>query len=374
MRRHKSSRRSKRLWYSAVLAAALVTVAVGLAACGSSNDPASASSSPAAAAGSSSFVGSGSTFAQPLYTAWAQTYQGVAGDKLNYQGVGSTAGIAAIEGKTVQFGATDAPLTESDLQTNGLVQFPTAVGGTVVIVNVSGVTDGKLTLNGATLANIYLGKITKWNDAAIKALNPGLSLPSTPIHVVHRSDGSGTSWIFTSYLSAVSPTWKNQVGANKSPSWPTGAGAAKSAGVAALVRQVSGSIGYVEYTYATQNSMSYRQDGERRRQVARSRPRELSPRPPRTRRGTRTGASPRRWSTSSARPPGRSPALRSRSCRRTSPAPRPARRSSSSSTGATRAARPRRRASDYVPIPVSVYTMAEQQWSQITAGGSPVWP
>ena len=129
MRRHKSSRRSKRLWYSAVLAAALVTVAVGLAACGSSNNPASTSSSPTAASGGSSFVGSGSTFAQPLYTAWAQTYQGVAGDKLNYQGVGSTAGIAAIEGKTVQFGATDAPLTEADLQTNGLVQFPTAVGG-----------------------------------------------------------------------------------------------------------------------------------------------------------------------------------------------------------------------------------------------------
>jgi phosphate transport system substrate-binding protein len=373
MRRHKSSRRSKRLWYSAVLAAALVTVAVGLAACGSSNDPASASSSPAAAAGSSSFVGSGSTFAQPLYTAWAQTYQGVAGDKLNYQGVGSTAGIAAIEGKTVQFGATDAPLTESDLQTNGLVQFPTAVGGTVVIVNVSGVTDGKLTLNGATLADIYLGKITKWNDDAIKALNPGLSLPSTPIHVVHRSDGSGTSWIFTSYLSAVSPTWKSQVGADKSPSWPAGAGAAKSAGVAALVHQLTGSLGYVEYSYAKLNGIPTAKlvnaDGN-----------TLAP----TIASFAAAAKNATWDASQGfaqalvNEPGATAWPITGATYALVQKDQP-----SAATGKTilkffdwgyKSGAAQAQSLDYVPIPVSVYTMAEQQWSQITAGGSPVWP
>ena len=373
MRRPQSSGRSKRLWYLAVMAVALVTVAVALAACGSSNNTTSSSSSPTAAAGGSSFVGSGSTFAQPLYTAWAQTYQGVAGDKLNYQGVGSTAGIAAIEGKTVQFGATDAPLTEADLQTNGLVQFPTAVGGTVVIVNVSGVTDGKLTLNGATLADIYLGKITKWNDAAITALNPGLTLPSTPIHVVHRSDGSGTSWIFTSYLSAVSPTWKNQVGANKSPSWPTGAGAAKSAGVAALVHQLKGSLGYVEYSYAKLNAIPTAKlvnaDGK-----------TLAP----TLAGFAAAAKNATWNASQGfaqalvNEPGATAWPITGATYALVQKDQP-----SAATGKTilkffdwgyKSGAAQAQSLDYVPIPVAVYTLAEQQWSQITASGSPVWP
>lgn len=364
-------KRSRRFRYAVALGVAVVALAAVLAACGSSSS--SSSSSPSSGSGGGGFVGSGSTFAQPLYTAWAQTYQGVAGVKLNYQGVGSSAGIAAIEAKTVQFGATDAPLTESDLQTNGLVQFPTAVGGTVVIVNVSGVPNGKLVLNGSTLAHIYLGKITKWNDAAIKALNPGLSLPSTAIHVVHRSDGSGTSWIFTSYLSAVSPTWKSQVGANKSPSWPTGAGGAKSAGVAALVEQIKGSIGYVEYSYAKQNNISTAKmvnaDGK-----------TLAP----TLASFAAAAKHATWDADQ----GFAQALVDEPGATAWPI-----------TGATYALVQKDQPSvatgkmileffdwgykngaaqaqslDYVPIPARVYTLAEQQWSQITAGGSPVWP
>jgi phosphate transport system substrate-binding protein len=352
---------------------AVVALAVVLAACGSSSSSSSSSASPSSGTGGGGFVGSGSTFAQPLYTAWAQTYAGVSGVKLNYQGVGSSAGIAAIEAKTVQFGATDAPLTESDLQTNGLVQFPTAVGGTVVIVNLSGVPDGKLVLNGPALANIYLGKITKWNDAAIKALNPGLSLPSTAIHVVHRSDGSGTSWIFTSYLSAVSPTWKSRVGASKSPNWPAGAGGTKSAGVAALVQQIKGSIGYVEYSYAKQNDISTAKmvnaDGK-----------TLAP----TLAGFAAAAKNATWDPSQ----GFAQALVNEPGASAWPI-----------TGATYALVQKDQPSaatgkmilkffdwgykngaaqaqslDYVPIPASVYTLAEQQWSQVTAGGSPVWP
>jgi phosphate transport system substrate-binding protein len=250
----KSTRRSR---YSMAVGGVLLAVALlTAAACGSSSNASSTSSPASGSGGSSGIVGAGSTFAQPLYSAWATGFQGASGVQLNYQGVGSTAGIAQIEAKTVEFGATDAPLTAADLQTNGLVQFPTAVGGTVPIINVSGVATGKLRLDGSTLANIYLGKITMWNDPAITALNPGLKLPATKISVVHRSDGSGTSWIFTSYLSAVSPTWKSQVGANTSPAWPTGTGGAKSAGVATLVQQVNGSIGYVEYAYAKQNNIA----------------------------------------------------------------------------------------------------------------------
>ena len=240
-----------------LVAAAILVLAVAAiaAACGSSSN-ASSTSSPAAGGGGG-IVGAGSTFAQPLYEAWAKSFATTSGGaQINYQGVGSTAGISAIEQKTVQFGATDAPLTASDLQAQSLAQFPTAVGGTVVIVNLSGISSGQLKLDGPTLADIYLGKVTTWNDPAIKNLNPGVNLPATKINVVHRSDGSGTSWIFTSYLSAVSPTWKSQVGASTTPSWPTGTGGAKSAGVAALVQQVNGSIGYVEYSYAKQNNIT----------------------------------------------------------------------------------------------------------------------
>ena len=369
-------KRSRRFWYAVGLGAAVIALVLAVAACGNSNGSSSSSDSPSAAsgAGGGGFVGSGSTFAQPLYTAWAQTYAGVSGGvKLNYQGVGSSAGIAAIEAKTVQFGATDAPLTESDLQTNGLIQFPTAVGGTVVIVNVSGVPNGKLTLDGPTLADIYLGKITTWNDAAIKALNPGISLPSAPIHVVHRSDGSGTSWIFTSYLSAVSPAWKSQVGADKSPNWPTGAGGAKSAGVAALVQQIKGSIGYVEYTYAKQNNISTAQmvnaDGK-----------TLAP----TLASFAAAAKNATWDPTQ----GFAQALVNEHGATAWPITGATfvlvqKDQASAATGKMilkffdwgfKSGAAQAQGLDYVPIPAGVYTQVEQQWSQITAGGSPVWP
>lgn len=238
-----------RVAFPAIAGLLLVAIAVALTACGSKS---SGTSAPPA----DTMVGAGSTFAAPLYTKWASDYQSVAGVKLNYQAVGSSAGIAAIEAKTVDFGATDAPLSAADLQTNGLVQFPTMIGGAVPVLNVSGIASGELKLDGPTLADIFLGKITTWNDHAIAKLNPGMTLPSTAINVVHRSDGSGTSWIFTSYLSAVSPAWQSQVGANTTPTWPVGTGAKGSSGVAALVQQIDGSIGYVEYTYAQQNGMN----------------------------------------------------------------------------------------------------------------------
>ncbi|HEY5168910.1 MAG TPA: phosphate ABC transporter substrate-binding protein PstS, partial [Thermoleophilia bacterium] len=190
--------------------------------------------------------GAGATFPYPLYTSWAGMYKTKTGVKVNYQGIGSGGGIAAIKAGTVLFGATDAPLSTSDLNSSSLVQFPMTIGGVVPIVNLSGVASGKLRLTGAVLADIYLGTIKTWNDGKIKSLNPGVSLPSTKIGVVHRSDSSGTSFIFSSYLSAVSGSWKSKVGASKSPAWPAGIGGKGNEGVAALVKQKKGRIGYVE--------------------------------------------------------------------------------------------------------------------------------
>ena len=203
--------------------------------------------------------GAGATFPYPLYTAWAGMYKTATGNKINYQGIGSGGGIAAIKNGTVQFGATDAPLAASDLSSSSLVQFPMTIGGVLPVVNLSGVSAGKLKLTGAVLADIYLGTITKWNDSRIKSLNPSVKLPGTKIVVVHRSDSSGTSFIFTSYLSAVSSTWASKVGANKLPSWPTGIGGKGNEGVAALVKQGSGRIGYVEYAYAKQSHLAWTQ-------------------------------------------------------------------------------------------------------------------
>jgi phosphate transport system substrate-binding protein len=235
-------------------------LALLVAACGGST---SASTNPTTASPtippltSGTIVGAGSTFAQPLYSKWGTDYQSVRSNKLNYQPIGSGGGIAAIEAKTVDFGASDAPLSAADLQTNGLEQFPTAIGGAVPVVNISGVSAGQLKLDGPTLAKIFLGTIKTWNDPAITALNPGLSLPSTPITVVHRSDGSGTTWIFTNYLSAVSSDWNAQIGAGKDVPWPVGIGAKGSSGVAAAVQQTDGAIGYVEYTYTVENNSAY---------------------------------------------------------------------------------------------------------------------
>jgi phosphate transport system substrate-binding protein len=249
------------------LAGAIAVVAilvVALAACGSSTTTTSASPAGSTSASptmppltSDTIVGAGATFPQPIYQQWGSEYQGVKGTKLNYQGIGSGGGIAQIEAKTVDFGASDAPLSASDLQTNSLVQWPMVIGGAVPIVNISGISGGQLKLDGDVLAKIFLGTIKTWNDPAITALNPGVNLPSTAITVVHRSDGSGTTWIFTNYLAAVSSTWNSQIGAGKDVPWPVGIGAKGSSGVAAAVSQTDGGIGYVEYTYAVQNKSAY---------------------------------------------------------------------------------------------------------------------
>jgi phosphate transport system substrate-binding protein len=201
--------------------------------------------------------GAGATFPYPVYAKWAEAYRAKTGVGLNYQSIGSGGGIAQIKAKTVTFGASDAPLKPADVESSGLVQFPTVVGGDVPVVNLPGIRPGEIVLDGPTLANIYLGHITKWNDAAIKKLNPNVNLPGQAIAVVHRSDGSGTTFIFVNYLSKVSPDWAKNVGAATSVEWPVGIGAKGNEGVAGNVAQTGGAIGYVEYAYATQNHLTY---------------------------------------------------------------------------------------------------------------------
>ena len=202
-------------------------------------------------------TGAGSTFVFPILAKWAATYKGISGNGINYQSIGSGGGIAQIKAKTVTFGATDKPLTSKELAAAGLTQFPVVVGGIVPVVNVPGVGPGQLALDGPTLALIFQGKISRWDDPAIKKLNPGINLPGRAIAVVHRSDGSGTTFQFSTYLSRVSADWKNNVGADTAIDWPTGIGAKGNEGVAGNVAQLAGSIGYVEYAFAKQNHLSY---------------------------------------------------------------------------------------------------------------------
>src|SRR5215218_9475699 len=197
--------------------------------------------------------GAGATFPYPLYAKWADAYKKETGIGLNYQSIGSGGGIKQIQAKTVTFGATDAPLKGPELDKHGLVQFPMVMGGIVPVVNLDGVQPGGLTLDGPTLAKIFLGEIKTWNDPALQKLNPDAKLPSSAIAVVHRSDGSGTTFNFTDYLSKVSPEWKSKVGANTSVEWPVGIGAKGNEGVANNVAKTKGAIGYVEYAYAKQN-------------------------------------------------------------------------------------------------------------------------
>jgi len=203
--------------------------------------------------------GAGATFPYPIYAQWADAYNKLTGVKMNYQSIGSGGGIAQIKAKTVDFGASDAPLTKEELDAAGLMQFPMIMGGVVPVVNIKEVAPGQLRLSPALLADIYLGKITKWNDPAVAKENPGVKLPSRTITVVHRSDGSGTTWIFTNYLDKVSADWHTKVGTNKAVDWPVGVGGKGNEGVAAYVQKINGSIGYVEYAYALQNKMSYAQ-------------------------------------------------------------------------------------------------------------------
>ena len=211
-------------------------------------------------------TGAGATFPYPIYAKWAESYNVKTGVKLNYQSIGSGGGIKQITNKTVDFGASDKPLKPEELEKAGLTQFPTVVGGVVPVVNAPGIENGEIRLSGPVLADIFLHKITKWDDPAIKALNPTVALPDTAITVVHRSDGSGTTFVFANYLTKVSKEWNDKVGADTSISWPTGVGGKGNEGVASYVQRIKGAIGYVEFAYAKQNNLPYitmqNKDGE----------------------------------------------------------------------------------------------------------------
>ena len=209
------------------------------------------------ASGAQQITGAGSTFVYPVLSAWAADYQKQSGTSVNYQSIGSGGGVAQIKAGTVDFGATDQPLDPQELASAGLAQFPLVIGGVVPVVNIAGVKPGQLRLTGPVLADIYAGKIKSWNDPVVAKLNPGVSLPAANITVVHRSDGSGTSFNFTHYLSQVSPAWKSSPGEGKSVAWPTGVGGKGNEGVAGYVKQIPNSIGYVEYAYVLQNNMAF---------------------------------------------------------------------------------------------------------------------
>jgi len=210
-----------------------------------------------AAAAASEITGAGATFPYPIYAKWAEAYRAKTGNKLNYQSIGSGGGIRQIQNKTVDFGASDMPLKPEELGKIGLLQFPTVVGGDVPVINLPGIKPGELKLTGPVLADIYLGKIKKWNSQGIASLNPGVKLPDRDITVVHRSDGSGTTFIWVNYLSKVSQEWKDKVGEGTSVNWPVGVGGKGNEGVASYVQRISGSIGYVEYAYALQNRLTH---------------------------------------------------------------------------------------------------------------------
>lgn len=209
--------------------------------------------SPSAVA--TEITGAGATFPYPIYAKWAEAYKAKTGNSLNYQSIGSGGGIRQIQNKTVDFGASDMPLKPEELDKGGLLQFPTVIGGDVPVVNLPGIKPGELKLTGAVLADIYLGKIKKWDDPALTSLNPGSRLPAQDITVVHRSDGSGTTFIWVNYLSKVSTEWKEKVGEGTSVDWPAGVGGKGNEGVASYVQRIGGAIGYVEYAYALQNKL-----------------------------------------------------------------------------------------------------------------------
>ncbi|HJE71082.1 MULTISPECIES: phosphate ABC transporter substrate-binding protein PstS [Pseudomonadaceae] len=202
-------------------------------------------------------TGAGSSFVFPVLSKWSQGFSEKTGNRINYQSIGSGGGIAQIKAGTVDFGATDAPMSTDDLQKGGLGQFPTIIGGIVPVINVDGIEPGKLKLDGPTMAKIFMGEIKTWNDPAIAALNPGMKLPEGAITVVRRSDGSGTSYNFTNYLAKVSPEWKEKYNFGTTVNWPVGVGGKGNEGIAAYVKQIKGSIGYVEYAYALTNKMTH---------------------------------------------------------------------------------------------------------------------
>ena len=247
------------------LAVLSIALAFAVSACSGGNDAApTAGTAPLPGAAdapgdqvAAQITGAGATFIYPLLSKWSDDYNKATGARINYQSIGSGGGIAQIKAATVDFGSSDKPLPPEELAAAGLAQFPSAIGGVVPVVNLEGIEPGKLRLTGPLIADVYLGKVTKWNDPAIAALNPGVTLPDAKINVVHRSDGSGTTFNWVNYLSKVSPEWQDTVGEGTSVSWPTGVGGKGNEGVAAYVKQINGSIGYVELAYATQTGMSY---------------------------------------------------------------------------------------------------------------------
>ena len=246
-------------------AALSLCLAVGLAACKNESSPAAASQAESSAAGAEAgdkvaaqITGAGASFVYPLMSKWSADYAKATSNKVNYQSIGSGGGIAQIKAGTVDFGSSDKPLASEELATDGLVQFPSTIGGVVPVLNVPGIDAGQLRLTGALLADIYLGKVTMWNDAAIAAANPGVNLPAEKISVVRRSDGSGTTFNFTNYLSKVSPEWKDKIGEGTTVNWAgSSVGGKGNEGVASYVKQLKGAIGYVELSYALQNKMAY---------------------------------------------------------------------------------------------------------------------
>ena len=242
---------------AAALALALSACSDGSAPAADATAPLPGQAAPAGDAVAAQITGAGATFIYPLLSKWSDAYNKATGARINYQSIGSGGGIAQIKAGTVDFGSSDKPLPSSELAEAGLGQFPSAIGGVVPVVHVDGIESGELRLTGEVLARIFLGTITRWNDPAIAALNPGVALPGQKISVVHRSDGSGTTFNFVNYLSKVSPEWQSQVGEGTSVSWPTGVGGKGNEGVAAYVKQIDGSIGYVELAYATETGMAY---------------------------------------------------------------------------------------------------------------------
>ncbi|MGO4262144.1 phosphate ABC transporter substrate-binding protein PstS [Lysobacter sp. TAB13] len=243
-----------------------LTIALAAAACGGKQNPSPAAgeaktdaAAPAGDQVGAQITGAGASFVYPLISKWSSDYNKASGAKVNYQSIGSGGGIAQIKAATVDFGSSDKPLPSDELAAAGLGQFPSAIGGVVPVINVDGVEAGKLRLTGPLLANIFLGTVSKWNDPSIVAANPGVTLPDLKINVVHRSDGSGTTFNFSNYLSKVSPEWKTKVGEGTSVQWPGGVGGKGNEGVASYVMQIKGSIGYVELAYAVQNKMAHTQ-------------------------------------------------------------------------------------------------------------------
>lgn len=244
--------------YAAAAMAVFLALSVCLAGCGKKQTETAGKAETSATSKPRIVVnGAGATFPYPIYAKWAHKYEQITGVRVNYQSIGSGGGIQQIKAGTVHFGASDAPLTPEELDEAGLMQFPLVMGGVTPVVNIKGVKAGELKLSPGLLADIFLGKVKNWKDPAVTAENPGLELPDKAITAVHRADGSGTTWIFTTYLDEVSPAWHSTVGAGKSVSWPVGSGGKGNEGVAAYVQRIDGSIGYVEYAYALQNKMAH---------------------------------------------------------------------------------------------------------------------